>query len=202
MEDITEQPLFGHVERREFEKVVDTVFEHHTMALSLLGGVHQLPALVERRGGGNLHGDVLALLHGVDRHRDVLLPRGDDVDEVDVAALAELFPALFAAVSRGLGKSATREDRLRAIDPLGVKVAEGLDLDAVEMSEALHGARTAHAQPDEAHPDRLHRSRPEPQHRFLARLARRRVEHDHPVDGLPAFRTATRKQEDTCESSR
>ena len=149
-----------------------------------------------------VHGDVLALLHGVDRHRHVLLPRGDDVDEVDVAALAELFPALFAAVSRGLGKSATREDRLRAIDPLGVKVAEGLDLDAVEMSEALHSTRTAHAQPDEAHPDRLHRSRPEPQHRFLARLARRRVEHDHPVDGLPAFRTATRKQEDTRESSR
>ena len=146
---------------------------------------------------GPVASQLIAAVHGVDRHRDVLLPRGDDVDEVDVAALAELFPALFAAVSRGFGKSATREDRLRAIDPLGVKVAEGLDLNAVEMSEALHSARTAHAQPDEAHPDRLHRSRPEPQHRFLARLARRRVEHDHPVDRLVALRLTTGKQKRT-----
>lgn len=148
MEDITEQPLFGQVERREFEKVVDTVFEHHTMALGLLGGVHQLPALVERRGGGNLHGDMLALLHGVDSHRHVLLPRGDDVDEVDVVAFAKLFPALLAAVSLRSGKSASREDRLCAVDPLGIKVAECFDIDPVKMGEALHGA------PDRACPVR------------------------------------------------
>ena len=125
------------------------------------------------------------------------LPWGHDVHQVDVAALAELFPALFAAVSRGLGKSATREDRLRAIDPLGIKVAEGLDLNAVEMSEALHGTRTAHAQSDEAHANGLHRSRFEPQHRLLPRFAGRSVEHDHPVDRLVALRLTTGKQKRT-----
>ena len=201
MEDVAEQPLFGHVERRELEEVVDAVFEHHAVAPGLLGGIHQLPAFVERRGGGNLHGDVFALLHGVDGHRDVLLPWSDDVHEIDVVAFAELFPALLTAVSRGFGQSAAHEDRLRAVDPLGVEVAEGFDLDAVEVGEALHGARTAHAQPDEAHADGLHRSRLESQHRLLARFAGRGIEHDHPVDRLVALRFTTGKQKRTRQGA-
>ena len=190
VENVAEQPLFGHVERREFEEVVDAVFEHHTMPLGLFGGVHQLPALVERRGGGNLHGDVLALFHGIDGHRNVLLPRSDDVNKVDIVALAKLFPALLAAIERRPGKPAAHEDRLRAVHALGIKVAEGFDLDAVEVREAFHGPGAAHTQPDEAHTNRLHRRGFEPQYRFLARFARGRIEDDHAVDRLPAFRIA------------
>lgn len=115
--------------------------------LRLLGGVHQLPALFERRGGGNFDSDVLAVLHGVNGHRDVQLPRGHDVHQVDVVTLAKLFPALLAAVRSRLGKSAAHENRLRAVHALGIKVAQGFDLDAVEVREAFHSPGAAHAQP-------------------------------------------------------
>ena len=190
MEDVPEQPLPGHVERRQFEEVVNAVFEHHAVPLRLLGGVHQLPALFERRGGGNFDSDVFAVFHGVNGHRDVLLPRGHDVHQVDVVTLAKLFPALLAAIERRPGKPAAHENRLRAVHALGIKVAKGFDLDAVEVREAFHGPGAAHAQPDEAHTNRLHRRGFEPQYRFLARFARGRIEDDHAVDRLPAFRIA------------
>ena len=201
MENVPEQSLPGHVERRQLEEVVNAVFEHHAVPLRLLGGVHQLPALFERRGGGNFDSDVLAVLHGVNGHRDVQLPRGHDVHQVDVVTLAKLFPALLAAVRSRLGKSAAHENRLRAVHALGIKVAQGFDLDAVEVREAFHGPGTAHTQPDEAHTDRLHRRGFESQHRFLARFARGRIEDDHAVDRLPSFRFATGKQENASKGS-
>ena len=151
----------------------------------------------QRHGGGNLHGHMLAVLHGVNRHRHMQLPRGADIDEVDVVAPAKLFPALFTAVGRGCGEIPAGKDLLRLLDPVGIEVAERLDLDAVEVGETLHGARTAHAQSDEAHANGLHRSRFEPQHRLLARFAGRSVEHDHPVDRLVALRLTTGKQKHT-----
>ena len=112
-----------------------------------------------------------------------------------------LFPALLAAVRSRLGKSAAHENRLRAVHALGIKVAQGFDLDAVEVREAFHSPGTAHAQPDEAHTDRLHRRGFESQHRFLARFARGRIEDDHAVDRLPSFRFATGKQENASKGS-
>ena len=70
LEQLAEEPVLRHVERRELEEVIDAVLEHHAVALPLLGRVDQLPALLERRGGRHLDGHMLALLHGVDRHRD------------------------------------------------------------------------------------------------------------------------------------
>ena len=196
MQNLAEKPVARHVERRQLEKVIDAVLEHHAVALVLLGGVHQLPALLERRGGRHLDGHMLAVLHGVHGHRHVLEPRRGDIHQVDVVALAELFPALLAAVRRRLGEAALRENPLRALHPLGIEVAERLDLHAVEVREPFHGSRTTHTQPDKAHADRLHGRRAQPEHRLLARFAFGRVEHDHAVHPLPALLSAAAGREE------
>ena len=187
VEDLAEKPVLRHVERRQLEEIVDTVLEHHAVALRLLGGVHQLPALVERLRGGNLDGDVLAVLHGIDRHRNMLEPRRGDVDQVDVLTLAELLPALLAAVGLGTRQAALLEDLLRSLDPLGIEVAQRLDLHAVEVRETADGTRTAHTQPDETDADGLHGLGPQAKDRLLPRLALRSIEDDHAIDGRPTL---------------
>ena len=113
VEYLAEQPVLSHVERRQLEEVVDTVLEHHAVALCLLGSVDQLPALVERHGGWDFDGDMLAVLHGINRHRDVQLPRGADVNQVDVIAPAKFLPPLLPAVRGGGREVMSGEDLLR-----------------------------------------------------------------------------------------
>ena len=120
VENLPEEPQLGHVERRQLKEVVDAVFEHHAVALRPFGRVDQLPALLERHRRGDLEGHVPALLHGVDRHRGVQLPRRGDVDQVDVVAAAELLPPLLAAVGGRFGQTAPHENLLRGGYPLGV----------------------------------------------------------------------------------
>ena len=140
---------------------------------------------------------MLAVLHGVNRHRHMQLPRGADIDEVDVVAPAKLFPALFTAVGRGCGEIPAGKDLLRLLDPVGIEVAERLDLDAVEVGETLHGARTAHAQPDESDPHDGYRIGRQPQHRMLALGTGRGIENNHAVHDAVTLRrrSAGRKKE-------
>ena len=178
VDDLPEEALLCHVERREFEKVVDAVLEHHAVAARPFGGVDQLPALGDALGGGNLEGDVLAVFHGVDGHRDVLKPRRDDVHQVEVVAFAELFPTLLAAVFVGPGCARLFENLLVLLDPFGVEVAQRPDLHVVDESQPGDGAGAPHAQPDDADPDHRNRRGGEAQHRLLAFRAFRRVEDD------------------------
>ena len=156
VQDVAEEALLGHVEGGELEEVVDAVLEHHAVAAGLLGGVDKLPAFVEIHGSGHFHGHVLAVFHGVDGHGDVVLPVGGDVYDVDVGAFAELFPALLAAILGGGGASGVLQVFLRLGQTLGVLVAQGLDGGAVDIGPAIHGARAAHAQADEAHAHTVH----------------------------------------------
>ena len=193
--------MLRHVERRQFEEIVNAVLEHHAVAPGLLGGVDQLPALVERHGCGNLDGHMLAVLHGVDGHRHMQLPRGADVHQVDVVALAELFPPLLAAVRSRCGEIVFRENLLRLLDPLGIEVAERLDFDPVDMGETLHRTGAAHAQSDESDPHDRNRVDSQPQHRMLALGTGRLVEYDYAVGHAVTLRrraAASAEQHDGC----
>ena len=188
VEYLAEQPVLSHVERRQLEEVVDTVLEHHAVALCLLGSVDQLPALVERHGGWDFDGDMLAVLHGINRHRDVQLPRGADVNQVDVIAQAKFLPPLLPAVRGGGREVMSGEDLLRLVDTLGVEVAERHDLDPVNVGEAFHGARAAHTQPNETHAYDRDRVDRQPQNGMLALDTGRDVEYDHAVDDAVTLR--------------
>ena len=158
-EDITEEALLSHVECGELEEVIDAVLEHHAVTLRALSRVDDVPSFLEGRHSWYFTSDVLALLHGIDHHRSVTCPVGSDVDQVDVGAVAELLPCLFAtAVSSCFGEACLLEDSLALLDTVGVKVTERLDLYALDLGEALDGTRTTHTQPDEAHANDRHRS--------------------------------------------
>ena len=45
MENVPEQSLPGHVERRQLEEIVNAVFEHHAVLSCLFGRIYQLPTL-------------------------------------------------------------------------------------------------------------------------------------------------------------
>ena len=158
-EDITEEALLSHVECGELEEVIDAVLEHHAVTLRALSRVDDVPSFLEGRHSRYFTSDVLALLHGIDHHRSVTCPVGSDVDQVDVGAVAELLPCLFAtAVSSSFGEASLLEDGLALLDTVGMKVTESLDLYALDLGEAFDGTRATHTQPDEAHANDGYRS--------------------------------------------
>ena len=101
VQHLAEESLLRHVQRSQFEEVVDAVLEHHAMLAGALAGVDELPYLVHIEGCGHLDGHVLAVLHRVDRQRHMVYPVGGDVDEVNVVAQAHFLVCLRrAAVGR------------------------------------------------------------------------------------------------------
>ena len=130
---------------------------------------------------GHLDGHVLALLHGEDCHLYVVLPGGHDVDEVDVVSLAELLPAFLTAVLLGMGTAGLFQDLLSGGGSLGIEVAEGLDLRALDVGETLHCAGASHAQADEAYAHYFHGLDGESENGFLAVNPGRYLEYYLPV---------------------
>ena len=151
-EYFTEESLLCHVERGELEEVIHAVLEHHAVTLCALCGIDYIPGFLETGDSWHFAGDVLSLLHGIDHHRSVTSPVGSDVDEVDVGAVAELLPCLFAPrVSRCLGETSLLEDSLALLYALWMEVADSLNLYTIEVSKAFDGTWTTHTQSDEAH---------------------------------------------------
>ena len=102
---LAEHALFRHVECRHLEEVVGAVFEHHAVFACLFGYVDKLPAILNGCGCRNLNGYVFSMLHGVHSHRDMCLPVGADVNEVDIVALAKLFVCCLADIFSGAWQS-------------------------------------------------------------------------------------------------
>ena len=123
------------------------------MAAGLLGRIDQFPALLHGNGRRHLHGYVFALFHGVNRHGRMAQPVGADVDQIDVAAFAELLPAVRTRILRSLRSRLFPEHGLAACEICLFQIAKGHDLHAVEVHEPFDGADAAHAQPDEPDPD-------------------------------------------------
>ena len=59
------------------------------MLAGRLGGTHQLPAILNRRGCGNLHCHMLPMLHGGGCYGNVPVPWRGDHDQVDILACQE-----------------------------------------------------------------------------------------------------------------
>ena len=153
MNDLPEKPLLRHIEGRQFEEIVATVFEHHAMAAGLLCRIDQFPALLYGNGSRHLYGHVFALLHGINRHGRMAQPVSADIDQIDVGSFAKPFPVLRAHIFRSFGSRFLPEHGLAACEVLRLQIAKGHDFYAIEVHEPFDGADAAHAQPDEPDPD-------------------------------------------------
>ena len=98
------------------------------MAARTLRGVDQLPALGHVDRGGNLHGHVLAVLHGVNGQRHVIHPVGSYIYKVYVVALAQLLIGLGPHILVGLRTARVRQHVLALGHVNLLKIAETFDL--------------------------------------------------------------------------
>ena len=92
----TQKPLLCHIEGSNFEIVIHTVFEHHTVQACFFAHINKCPNLFHIKSSRHFYSYVFAVLHSVERHWGVVLPVGYDIHKVDVFALAKFFPSVFA----------------------------------------------------------------------------------------------------------
>ena len=151
-----DHPQDGHL----LAHVVD-VLHHHAVLAGLLGGLDELPAFVQGDRGGDLGGGVLAVAHRGEADRDVPLPGGGGVDQVEVLGRAHpLEVALAAGVGRRLPLAQRRGLAAGGGAGLLADVAHGLQLHAVEAQQVGHVLRPLDPDADEADADRLDRLAP------------------------------------------
>ncbi len=170
MKYLSEKTVPGHVQRRQLEKVVNAVLQHHAVFTRTLGRVHNLPYLFQRHGCRNFTSNVLALFHRIKHHLGMVLPVRHDVYQVDVVPLAQFLPCICAPTVGGRQrKTRLIQYLLGPFDPIGMFVAQGNDLYARNVGETFHSTRTTHAQPDEAHTNRVQLRRSQTQNMRLTR---------------------------------
>ena len=151
-----DHPQDGHL----LAHVVD-VLHHHAVLAGPLRGLHELPAFVQRDRGGDLGGGVLAVAHRGEADRDVPLPGGGGVDQVEVLGLAHpLEVALAAGVGRRLPLAHRRGQAAGRGAGLLADVADGLQLHAVDAQQVGHVLRPLDPDADEPDADRLDRPAP------------------------------------------
>ena len=126
--DFTEQALSCHIQRGQGKGVIAAVFQHDAVAAGALGSVHQLPAFGYGHGSGHFDGNMLALLHGVGRHRGMCQPVRTYNDEVDIGITAHLLPAVFSGITGCSGMSAFCQYGLPFCQVPGAYLTQRFDL--------------------------------------------------------------------------
>jgi len=84
VQQFPEHAATHHVQDRHLRAIVGAVLHHDAMPLCLLGGLDQLPALVERYGHRNLGGRVFAGAQRRQHHWSVPFPRRRGEHQVEV----------------------------------------------------------------------------------------------------------------------
>ena len=146
MDDFTENTLLSHGESRELEEIVAAVLKNHAVPAGTLGSVHQIPASLQGFGRRNLDGYMLAVLHGIQGHGNVVYPVGADVNEIHVGVFAErLIRGFLSAVHIG-GKALSLKILQALLGTVGFYVTDGGHMAAGHEGETLDGIAAAHSQ--------------------------------------------------------
>ena len=141
MENLSEQALLSHRKDGHLIEIIAAVLKHHAMLTGLLGHVDQSPDVLQRSRGRNLHRDILAMLHRIERDRNVMLPVSADVDKVDVVTLAEFLVGLSGSgITGSLRQPPVLQGLLCGLNPVGLDITKGVDLHARNVGVTLHGA--------------------------------------------------------------
>ena len=93
--EFSENTVSHHVQNKHFLVAVTAVFENHAMPLRQLRSIRQCPTFVHGNGGGNLDKNVFSRIHRTQRHRNVQIPRRRNDNDINILALAKIFPRIF-----------------------------------------------------------------------------------------------------------
>src|SRR5688572_17895588 len=72
---LTKKTLPGHIKCKKFEKIITTVLQYHTVLSCFLRCLYELPAFVNRDGGRHFYSHMLTLLHRINSHGSMQMPR-------------------------------------------------------------------------------------------------------------------------------
>ena len=134
--DVAEHTLAHQVEHHHLGPPVIHVLHHHAMFLRAFGGLDELPAFVDRHGGRNLGGRMLAVRHGGHAHGHVPPPRRGREHEIQVFLLAHsLEIALPADVPARPGLTRLLGPLLHTRHLVLDDVAQGTEANAVDPQE-------------------------------------------------------------------
>ena len=151
---LAEEPLADHVQHHQLVAAEAAVLEHHARDAGLLGGVDELPQLLDRRRPADLDGGVLAGGHRLGGEGEVGVPGRRDENALD-GRIGDEPDRVGVRLRRRLAVAA--EDAEHLLDPFLPDVADGGDLDAVEVLHRGHEALAARPEADHAEPDRPRR---------------------------------------------
>ena len=178
MYHFSEEAFAGHLQCRQLEEIVAAVLQYHTVQAFALSHVDQRPAVFQGIGGRHFDSHMLAVLHGIEGHRYMVLPVGAYIYEVDIRIFAQLLEGFHAAgIFRSRREAALRKVFLRCLDAVRLDVADGRDFHPGDISIADDSVAAPHAESYEPHPDSFHRGYSQPQHVGLSRCAGRRRSH-------------------------
>ena len=167
-DDVTEHAGLSHCQGVHLVIVVAAVLQDEAMLAGLLTHVDQTPALVKVHGARYLDGGMLAVFHGTLSHREMVVPVGSDVNQVDVRALAQFLVTLFTAVDGSWLQALLAQEFLRFLCAFLLIVAESHDFNPRDMAESHHRPWSTHTKPHESHAHGLQLWSPESQYVLLS----------------------------------
>ena len=138
------------------------------MFLSDFGCIYQLPALSKVCSSRNFDGCVFSVFHCENCHFHVVLPRGNDINKIDVIPFAQLFPSLLSRIFSGSGQTSLSKDLSCLGYSFRIQVAKSFNLNTFDMCKSFNGAGTSHSQTDKSYSYNFHRLSAQSQNRFLS----------------------------------
>ena len=165
--EAAEYARMAEVPREQLVLPVAAVLQHHAVAARPLARLHDVPAVVERVCGRNLHQHVLPRVHRVKRDARMKIGRHGHIDHVHARIVARPLPALARPgiePLRHLAGTVLLQPLLVLFHRLLAQIAEHLDLASGYPADAPHGGAASVADADESDPYPLHRRRGKPRH--------------------------------------
>ncbi len=131
-QNLSEYTLLSHIQGGHLIPVVAAVLEHFAMETLTLGEVDEFPALLKVHCSRYLDSNILAMLESIFCYREMVVPVGSDINEVDVLALTEFLVAIFATIHCCRWEVTVAQKFLAGFCVLLVVVAETLDFHAID----------------------------------------------------------------------
>ena len=155
-EYFSEYSLLCHVQGVHFEPVIAAVFQNHAVLASSFRQVDKFPALFQIHSRRNFDGYVLSMLHGILGNREVVIPVGCNVYQVNVFAFAERFISFCTWIHSCFRKTSFLQVFLAFFCTFFFIVTQSYDFSSGNVSKTFYCSRTTHSQSYETYAYNVH----------------------------------------------
>src|SRR3984893_14485825 len=148
MRDFAKESATYHAQDHHLGRTIAAVLQNDAMLASGFRSLDEVPALLQSCTGRHFDGSMLAILHDAERHRNVPVPRGGYVDDVELE-LGQILEIPFAlAEPCGFWLAWVCDRLLRSRHFFRHQIADRLHLHIFNCEQILQQAGTASADAD------------------------------------------------------